>query len=268
MVDWFQTLVLALIQGLSEFLPISSSAHLVLPSQVFGWPDQGLMFDVAVHAGTLIAVVIYYWRDLLAVAGDIIPALRSDKWHPNELWYLGIATVPAVIAGFLFSDLIETNFRGMGVIATTTLLFGGLLGFAAWRNNHHEEGVIQRVSLKGAVVIGVAQVLALIPGTSRSGITITAGLLLGYNAQTSARFSFLLSVPVIAGAMLFMVLDAVELGTGAVSLSHILVAMAVSCISAYSTIALFIKLLGKIGMMPFVVYRLFLGVALLALMVS
>jgi len=123
-----QIIVLALVQGLSEFLPISSSAHLVLPSQLLGWPDQGLAFDVAVHVGTLIAVLAYFWRDLVVLLGDIYPPLRVPSAHPGELWRLGFATLPAVVAGVALSNLIESQFRGLDVIATTTLVFGVLLG--------------------------------------------------------------------------------------------------------------------------------------------
>lgn len=270
MADWFQVVLLALIQGFSEFLPISSSAHLVLPAQLMGWPDQGLLFDVAVHIGTLLAVLVYYRRDLLAVAGDLFPGLRGERWQAGELWRLAVATLPAVGTGLLLGDVIESQLRSVGVIAVTTILFGLLLGVAARRpgaRDPHPEAT-EPVSLRDALLIGVAQTLALVPGVSRSGVTITAALLLGYRAGTSARFSFLLSVPLIAGAMLFIVLDISEADFGAVTPMKVLVAMAISGTSAYLTIAAFIGLLGRIGLMPFVVYRLLLGAVLVAILLT
>lgn len=271
MVDWLQTLVLALIQGLSEFLPISSSAHLVLPSQLLGWPDQGLLFDVAVHVGTLSAVLVYFWRDLIALLGDIHPSFTPNHKPHGELWRLAVATIPAVIAGVALSDVIEAHLRGLEVIATTTLVFGVLLGWSNHFGNQHpggESANAEPVSWRDAVLIGCAQMLALIPGVSRSGITITAGLFLGYSPAAAARFSFLLSVPVILGAMLFMGLDLLEEGPTTVAWSQLLAAIAVAGISAYTTIALFLKLLARVGLMPFVWYRLALGAVLIAVIAA
>ncbi|MDA9368039.1 undecaprenyl-diphosphate phosphatase [Flavobacteriaceae bacterium] len=267
MADWTHVIFLALIQGLSEFLPISSSAHLVLPSQILGWPDQGLLFDVAVHVGTLSAVVAYYWRDLLAVAGDIFPPLRSTRYRQGELLCLIVASLPAVLAGLLLGSVIETYFRGLGVITATTLLFGVLLGWAVYRQRSDAlpHAVRQSVSLRHAFFIGCAQMFALIPGVSRSGVTITAAILLGYKPATAARFSFLMSVPIIAGAMLFMALKVGAEGLGVVSLAQVSVAVVVAAVSAYATIALFIKLLDRVGLMPFVWYRMALGLTLLLL---
>ena len=271
MADWLHVVFLALVQGLSEFLPISSSAHLVLPSQVLGWPDQGLLFDVAVHMGTLTAVVAYYWRDLLAVGGDILPSLRTARHQPGELLCLIVATLPAVLAGLLLGSFIEAHFRGLEVIAATTLVFGVLLGLAVYRQRVNRRVISehdyepQAVSLFHALLIGLAQMLALVPGVSRSGVTITAGMFLGYQPATAARFSFLMSVPIIAGAMLFMLLKVGEQGLGVVSLTQVCAAVFIAALSAYTTIALFIKLLDRVGLMPFVWYRLVLGLALLLL---
>ncbi len=261
--DWLQTVVLALIQGLSEFLPISSSAHLVLPSQLLGWPDQGLLFDVAVHVGTLAAVMVYFRHDLWVLLGDIYPPLATAEGAGGELWRLAVATVPAVVAGVLLSDTIEQHLRGLEVIAATTIVFGLLLGWSSRRAQHVPAEAQQRVTWSGALIIGCAQMLALIPGVSRSGVTITAALFLGYSSATAARFSFLMSMPIIAGAMLFLGLDALAEGFTRVPVAQMLAAMVVSAFSAYATIALFIGLLGRIGMMPFVWYRLSLGLILL-----
>lgn len=271
MTDWLHVVFLALVQGLSEFLPISSSAHLVLPSQVLGWPDQGLLFDVAVHMGTLTAVVAYYWRDLLAVGGDILPPLRTARHKPGELLRLIVASLPAVLAGLLLGSFIEAHFRGLEIITATTLIFGVLLGLAVYRQRANsaaniEDGDVQEsVSLGHALLIGLAQMLALVPGVSRSGVTITAAIFLGYQPATAARFSFLMSVPIIAGAMLFMLLKVGEQGLGVVSLTQVCAAVVIAAVSAYATIALFIRLLDRVGLMPFVWYRMALGLALLLL---
>jgi len=269
--DGWQTLALAVIQGFSEFLPISSSAHLILPSLLLGWKDQGLMFDVAVHMGTLVAVVVYFWRDLLALIGDILPQARPTVGGtPRELWRLVAATLPVLVAGLLLNGFIESTLRVLPVIATTTLLFGILLGWSHYHSRHKliESGgsytVGDSVRLRHAVIIGVAQILALVPGTSRSGITITVGLFLGYSPAVAARFSFLLSVPVILGAMLFLALELASGIEARVPLMQMLVAATVAAISAYATIALFLAALNRMGLMPFVYYRLLLGIGLFA----
>ncbi|KAF0804139.1 bacitracin resistance protein BacA/undecaprenol kinase [Alcanivorax xiamenensis] len=256
--DAFQAVILALIQGLTEFLPISSSAHLILPSALFGWPDQGLAFDVAVHLGTLLAVVVYYRRDLVAMTGGSLKGIRTGTMN-NELrltLLVGLATIPAVAAGFLAKDLIENELRSATVIAVTTVLFGVLLWLAdvlgARRRGTETMGV------GSALLIGVAQALALIPGTSRSGVTITAALALGFRREDAARFSFLMSIPVILGAGL---LKAKDLAESAVPVDwlHLILGVAVSGVVAYLTIVFFLRLLDRIGMLPFMVYRLLLG---------
>ena len=189
--DGLQAFFLALIQGLTEFLPVSSSAHLILPSQLLGWPDQGLAFDVAVHAGTLVAVMVYYRESLTSLLMGVLGSGDNVSLRRREVSALLIATLPAVGIGLAFSDVIDQYLRGIGVIATTTLLFGLLLGVSySYRAAGADEQPISR--LDHAIVIGLAQALALIPGTSRSGVTITASLFLGYNLATAARFSFCL----------------------------------------------------------------------------
>ncbi len=250
--DLIQIITLALVQGLTEFLPVSSSAHLVLVSPVLGWPDQGLMFDIAVHLGTLIAVLAFYRRDLTRLA--------FEMWRPGaaqqEVLALAVATVPAVLAGFFLGDWLETWTRAPWVIATTTLLFGLALGLADRRGGR---GV--QITLLIALGIGLAQVLALVPGTSRSGVTITAALLMGLSRSDAARFSFLMAIPVIAGAGLLMGKEALEssievnwidLGLGAT----------LSCAAAFACIKVFVGLVERIGMMLFVWYRVALSAAL------
>jgi len=259
-IEWWQALCLALVQGLTEFLPISSSAHLILPSLLLGWPDQGLAFDVAVHLGTLTAVVWYFRRDLLALAFGSLRGLAARRATDElqEVTYLAIASVPAVLAGLLLSDLMD-SLRSLPVIAATTLLFALLLGYADRRVTPQAAPQLRRWST--ALLIGLAQALALVPGTSRSGITITAGLLLGLSRPAAARFSFLMSIPIIAGAALLQVLDllASPIDTPWPLLGG---ATLIAALSAYSCIALFLKLIERVGMLPFVVYRLALGLVL------
>jgi undecaprenyl-diphosphatase len=258
MTDWWQTILLAIVQGVTEFLPVSSSAHLILPSQLFGWPDQGLMFDVGVHAGTLLAVLYYFRSTVIHLCLSVMPGEDVDR---SELWSLCVATVPVVVAGVLLKGVIATDARGILVIAVTTLLFGFLLGWADRVSRNRDNGCIT-ISMRDALLIGLAQIFALIPGTSRSGVTITAALFLGYPAQTATRFSFLMSIPVILGASLVMLLSAPEehlLSTG----GKILPSLIASAIFAYGTIALFMRLVERVGLMPFVIYRLILGTLLL-----
>lgn len=257
--EWLQALLLALIQGVSEFLPVSSSAHLVLPSLLLGWPDQGLAFDIAVHAGTLLAVLFYFRHDLGALASQLLPGVSLAGGDKYEVWKLALATLPAVLIGLFFSSLIESHLRGLAVIATTTLLFGLLLAWAARARRYSEPESEEVMRWRDALVIGCAQTLALIPGTSRSGITITAALLLGYHPGTAARFSFLMSIPVIAGALLFMLLDESAFAAGGLGLAPTLGAATVAFLSAWVTIALFLRLISAVGLMPFAIYRVLLA---------
>jgi undecaprenyl-diphosphatase len=261
MIDWYEAIILALLQGLTEFLPISSSAHLVIPSLVLGWSDQGLAFDVAVHVGTLLAVLWYYRADLAVMALSWSRSLAGGPASVDSrlVWYLAAATIPAGVLGLLGRDFVESELRSIGVIATTTLVFGVLLGIA----DRYRGGARDAVSLSliTAILIGLAQAVALVPGVSRSGITITAGLFLGLGRQASARFSFLLSIPIIASAGALKswdlyssdaVIDWLMLGTGVL----------ISGLTAYLCIAVFIRLLDRVGMMPFVYYRLLLALVL------
>lgn len=264
MIENTQAIMLAILQGLTEFLPISSSAHLIIPSLVLGWPDQGLAFDVAVHVGTLSAVLLYYRVDLLRMAHDWFRSLAGDASTDDSrlVWYLAAATLPAIAVGFFADDYIEGELRNLPVIATTTLLFGLLLGLADRNATAVGQGI--QLTLAVALLIGLAQAVAPVPGVSRSGVTITAALLLGMNRQAAARFSFLLSIPVIAGAGTLKSWELVSEGGGADWLQLGMGAV-VSGISAYLCIALFLRLLDRVGLMPFVYYRVLLAVILYGL---
>ena len=259
--DWIHIVLLALIQGITEFLPISSSAHLILPSQLLGWPDQGLAFDVGVHVGTLVAVIAYFRQDLWRMTLSTLASLGGNHSRDSKLgWLVVLATLPAVVVGGLFGSLVDEYGRSILVIAATTLIFGALLGVADRRGARDK--TLARLDMRQAGIIGLAQAVALIPGTSRSGITITAALMLGFERQAAARFSFLLSVPIILAAGSLKTLELVQAGAQAQWLS-LGVGALLAALSAFACIALFLRWLDRIGMMPFVIYRLVLGLVLL-----
>ncbi len=280
--DFIQTFLLALIQGVSEFLPISSSAHLILPAQLLKWPDQGLLFDVAVHVGSLSAVIFYFRHELRAMARAwlvsfaSVPLLLNGRsgvgvksWVKDPqaqlAWMLILASLPTVAVGFLAKDFIGTHLRSTAVIATTTLVFGLLLGIAEWRSRRNVQAL--PLSFRLAMLIGAAQVFALVPGTSRSGVTITAAVLLGMSKKEGANFSFLLSIPIIFGAGCLLSIELFEQNT-IVHWPQLFTAVLVSAVSAWCCIALFLRVIERIGLMPFVWYRLVLGLALIVLMIT
>jgi undecaprenyl-diphosphatase len=247
--------ILAIMQGLTEFLPISSSAHLILPSAILGWKDQGLAFDVAVHVGTLLAVVLYFRKEVGNMAVAWVGSIKGqrDNFDGKLAWWIIFATIPAGLFGLLGKDFIEEHLRSALVIAATTLLFGVLLGFAdfkAGRRTNEQHVDIEKLGFKGAMLIGLAQAIALIPGTSRSGITMTIGLMLGLSRDNAARFSFLLSIPAIAMAGSYLTLKLV-ISTEAVDWQAIGLGSVLAFASAYACIHYFLILLEKIGMMPF-----------------
>ncbi len=263
LMDLLHIVVLSLIQGLTEFLPISSSAHLILPARLLHWPDQGLAFDVAVHIGTLAAVVIYFRKDLQLLIRDWCFSVmgRGTTQHSKMAWYIGLATIPAVVFGlFLKTSGLGESMRSLQVIAATTLIFGALLGVADYVAQCRWP--LKAMTLPKAMIIGFSQMLALVPGTSRSGITMTAALFLGFDRESAARFSFLLSIPVILGAGLLLTLDLVK-STVPVNWQVLLMGALLSGISALVCIHLFLGAINRMGLMPFVIYRLALGVALL-----
>lgn len=261
--DLIQVVVLALIQGITEFLPISSSAHLILPSQVLGWPDQGLAFDVAVHVGTLSAVVIYFREDLRRlIAGWFGQFGVKGQTHESRLaWYLVLATIPACLTGLLFNDFIEANLRSITVIAITSIVFGLALWWADTKGRRTL--TLQDMTLWAALLIGLAQAVALIPGTSRSGITLTMALFLGFARTDAARFSFLLCIPIIMISGTYKGLGLI--GGEQVEWAAILLGVGVSAVSAYLCIHYFLEFISKLSMLPFVIYRIILGMILLGL---
>ncbi|MCG6966004.1 MAG: undecaprenyl-diphosphate phosphatase [Chromatiaceae bacterium] len=254
-----QILILAIVQGLTEYLPISSSGHLILSPYLFGFADQGLAFDVAVHFGSLAAVLAYFRQDVWQIAvawlGSLAPGRQAT---PNSRlgWAIIIGTLPVVVAGLLLKSLVETELRAPWVIGIATIVFGLLLGWVDLRARRQRE--IAQLTLGDALLIGASQVLALVPGTSRSGITMTTGLWLGFTREAASRFSFLLSIPTILASSVLVTKDLLEAGTP-VDWSGLGLGVLLSGIAAYLTIFFFLRFIERIGMWPFVIYRLLLG---------
>jgi len=258
-----QILVLAIIQGLTEFLPVSSSAHLILVSYLFSWPDEGLVLDVAVHLGTLGAVLFYFRHELDAmIRAWLLPGGQPDgAWLRSLGLTVALASIPVLVVGLLAYDLVSTWLRDVRIIAGATLVFGILLLIA---DRYFPRGRnLEDLGLRRGMIIGLAQVLALIPGTSRSGITITMGRMLGFGAEAAARFSFLLSIPVILAAGLHGLYKLSTADTH-VLWQEFFLAVLVAGLAGWLCIAAFLALLRKVGLVPFVVYRLGLGAALIA----
>lgn len=256
--------MLAFLQGLTEFLPVSSSAHLILFSQLRGLPDQGIGFDIAVHLGSLTAVIYYFRNDLRQMLAGCFNSLQTKRLNTEVDLTLKLlmATLPIVIVGLIARDTIESELRTIGVIAATTIGFGLLLAVADRQSGQKNE---YQLSSMSALIIGFAQVLALVPGTSRSGIVITAALFLGLTRKGSARFAFLLAIPAIGGASFIQLTELIvyqrydyliEAGIG----------FTISALISLITIRLFLGLVERLGMMPFVVYRCLLGAGLLLLL--
>lgn len=253
-----QIVVLAIVQGLTEFLPISSSGHLVLVPYLVEWTDQGLAFDVSVHFGSLLAVVIFFRDDIAGLIRGGCKAVGGDVKSPQAYMAIAIAvgTIPAAATGMLFASWIEANLRDPSVIVFTLSGYGILMALAD-RYAKREKSMTD-VRIRDALIIGVAQALALVPGTSRSGVTITAGRLLGFERQDAARFSFLLSAPVILLATVYKGLELV-LGDTVVAWGELALGVVVSAAVAYASIEFFMRFVTRMGLAPFAIYRLFLA---------
>ena len=267
-------LILALVQALTEFLPVSSSAHLILTPWLLGWPDHGLLFDIALHLGTLVAVLFYFaktWVRLafLAIGREVLKPMPGEVDHdlyenPKLLWLLVAATFPAGIAGLFLKDFIETVLRSPAVIGVMLIVVGLLMAAVEKRGGLIRD--LNRVSLGDAMAVGCAQALALIPGTSRTGITITTAMFLGITRHSAARFSFLLSTPIILGAGLKAFLDAMETdGIPPEMHGAFVVGVIASAAFGYAVIAFFLRYLQRATLKVFVYYRVILGVIVLAL---
>lgn len=280
-VTWLQALVLGLIQGITEFLPISSSAHLILAPYLLGWHDQGLTFDIVVNAGTLLAVMVYFRRDLLKMVLDpgatMEPEVEDGDGDPDGdgagdasgarrpplLLLLMVGSLPVVVAGMLFYDWISTHGRSTWVVATTSIAFGLLLYWTD-RTGSRRRG-LDSLGWRDALLVGLAEALALLPGTSRSGVTMTMALWLGFRREDAARFSFLLAIPVGLAALVHDLEDLLSGAAGQIPVLPLLVGFAVAGLSAYLAIGWLIDWVKRQDMLIFVVYRVILGCVLLGL---
>ncbi len=259
---FLQLLIIAIVQGITEFLPISSSGHLILIPYFAEMPDQGPMIDVAVHVGSLLAIMLYFWREIIGLArgGLATVGLADAPDQRRLLWLIALGTVPAVLVGWFLKEggWLE-SFRSTTLVGINLIVYGLLLGiadrFGPARKRYED------MNLLDAIIVGLAQALALIPGTSRSGVTMTAARFLGYERVEAARFSFLLSVPAVAGAGTLAVLDLSE--ATAQMQWDALIAGAMTFIAAFATMAFLMRFLRHASMMVFVVYRVLLGIFLL-----
>jgi undecaprenyl-diphosphatase len=260
MITWAQALVLGVVQGLTEFLPVSSSGHLILVPRLFGWHDQGLAFDAAIHLGTIAALLAYFRHELLALA--------SGALARRVAVLVILASVPAGVAGLALGAWIEAQLRSPLVVAASTAFWGLVMLAADRRAPTSRPGAgdaLERVTAAQAVLVGCAQALALVPGTSRSGITITAGLLGGLDRATAARFSFLLAIPITTAAGALKMLELLEAGVPAAGHGPLLAAVATAFASGWAAIWFLVSYLKRRSLAPFVVYRLLLAAAILAL---
>jgi undecaprenyl-diphosphatase len=260
----FQAIFLGIVQGLTEFLPISSSAHLALLEHYFNIADAGLVFDVLLHVGTLVALIAYFWPDWLDMFKAILKPERYNRVERRLFWYLVVATIPGALAGFLLEKKAETIFRAPIRIAILLGIMGIILYLADRLAKHQRR--LPGVTLTDAILIGLSQALAIMPGVSRSGSTMTMGLFLGFTRETVARFSFLMSTPIIFGAGLYHGLKLVKTGgaTGFLTLPHILGFLA-SVVASYLTIKFLLRFLQRHTFVIFAFYRILLAIIILSL---
>ena len=263
----FHLILVALVQGITEFLPISSSAHLILAPMVTGQPDQGPMIDMAVHVGTLFAVLLAFHKEVAEAFFGFFHLLRGrlDRWDARLALFLIVGTIPVVIVGLAFDifnvmDWMREPSHALTIIGWTTLIFGILLYIAD--KFTAQARVMEQITLKDTILVGLAQAVALIPGTSRSGITMTAGRFLGLDRTSAARFSMLLAIPTIIAAGTLGTKDIIESGNAQLGLDAI-IAAGLSFIAALIAIKLFMRWIASASMTPFVIYRLALGAILL-----
>ena len=253
--------VLAIVQGITEFLPISSSGHLLFIAPVTGWPDQGLALDIAVHVGSLGAVTLYFWRDIVGIARALLTPKRDTSAADLQLFgHVIIGSIPTVVfGGFLFL-LLSLELRSLLLVAVTTIVFGLLLGWAD--RSFADKKQLRQMTAQDAFIIGLLQIFALLPGTSRSGVTMMAARMRGINRTDGAHFSMLLSIPTILGAGTLATLSLLNDGDVEVGFDAVL-AGGISFIVALCAIGLLMRWIDRIGFTPFIIYRLILGALLI-----
>ena len=261
----FHSLILGIIQGAAEFLPVSSSAHLILAPWLFHFPDPGLSFDVALHFGTLIAVVLYFWKDWVEIFKvTVVPKVKLSEqflkfnFRKEMLWLLILSTIPGILAGYFLESFAETTFRSPILVAFTLSAVGLILYLVDKYHRHRKK--LNQITWTDSLLIGLSQALAIVPGVSRSGATITTGLALGLNRESAARFSFLLSTPIIFGAAAFNFPGLLESGFDA----NIILGMLSAAASGYLAIKYLLKFVERKGYAIFFWYRLALALVIIS----
>ena len=264
----FESILLGILQGLTEFLPISSSAHLRIASELLGIGDAGAAFTAITQIGTEAAVIVFFWRDIVRIIGQWFRSLsgKVDRRDPDALmgWWIIVGTLPIVVLGLLFQDQIETTLRSLWFVAIMLIVFGVLLGIADRVGSKVRP--LEKLTWKHGLVYGFAQALALIPGVSRSGGTITAGLFMGYQREAAARYSFLLAIPAVLGSGFYQLLKALRAPEDGTPMGLTLLATVVAFLVALLVIGLFMKYISKRSFMPFVIYRVLLGILIIVLL--
>ncbi len=266
--SWFEALVLGVLQGLTEFLPISSSAHLLIFSQFSGWSDPGAAFTAVSQIGTELAVVVYFWRDIKRIVSTwfrslVNPSLRKEL-DARMGWYVIVGTIPVAALGFTFSSQIETSARNLYLVATTLIVFGVVLGLADRYGRKIKS--IERLKLPDALAFGLGQALALIPGVSRSGATITTGLALGYDRVAATRYAFLLAIPAVMGSGLYEATKISEQQN--TEWGQTILATVIAFFVGLGVISWLLRWLTTRTFTPFVIYRVALGVLVLVLLAT
>ena len=264
--DLIQAIILGIVQGLGEPLPISSSGHLILVPWLLGWPHHGLTFDVALHGGTAFAIIVYFWRDWLSLIGAFFAGLASrdfsSDYQRRLSLYILVATIPGAFFGLLLENTVEEAIRTPLLVAFLLVAMGVVLLVAD--RVASRKRTINQLNMADALIIGFSQALALIPGVSRSGITITAGLLRGVNRADSARFSFLLSGPIVTGAFLYNMFKMARGGFPSSEIVPFVAGIAVAAVVGYAAISFLLSYLQKQSLTLFVVYRFAVGLLVLA----
>lgn len=269
MFDLIKAVVLGILQGLTEFLPISSSAHLRIFPELFGWGDPGAAFTAVVQIGTELAVLIYFRKDIWRIGKAWVLALFKPEWRGSDDarmgWFIIVGSLPIVILGVLLKDIIERDFRNLWIIGTTLIVLGIVLGIADRIGPNTKK--VDALTMRDAVLLGAAQAMALIPGVSRSGATISMGRFLGYEREAATRYAFLLAIPAVVGAGLFQ-LPEIPGGDNAYGWGPTLVGTIVSFLVGYAAIAWLLRYVSTRSYTPFVIYRVLLGSATLILLTA
>ena len=253
-----QYVVIGLVQGITEFLPISSSGHLVLISKISNWDDQGLFTDIAVHGGTLIAVLVYLRREIIKILHNLF---QKKLFNEVIMFKIILATLPAIIVGFFIFNFFGDYFRNLKIIAWASIIFGVLLYFADKKNT--SKPIWNEINFKDALIIGIFQVLAFIPGASRAGLTITGARFLGFDSKNAAIFSMILSIPIILASFSLSIFDVISDPINNTFVLQSLFAAIVACITALLSIHFMMKLIQKTNFNLFIIYRIILGFILL-----